>query len=160
MIKAIFPGSFDPPTNGHLNLIERAARLYDELHIVVAVNSEKGSFFPTKRRIALLEEMTKDMENVKVSSWDRLIVDYVRREGIDVLLRGVRAVSDFGYEFELAMIYKQLEPLLEVVFMPTDPRFLVVRSSVVKEIASYDGAVKGMVPEVVYTALMEKIHGA
>lgn len=160
MIKAIFPGSFDPPTNGHLNLIERASKLYDELHVVVAVNSEKGSYFSPDRRVRLLEEVSAGMENVKVTSWDRLIVDYVRQEGIDVLLRGVRAVSDFGYEFELAMIYKQLEPRLEVVFLPTDPRFLVVRSSVVKEIAQYDGAVKGMVPEVVFKALMEKIHGA
>jgi pantetheine-phosphate adenylyltransferase len=160
MIKAIFPGSFDPPTNGHLNLIERAAKLYDELHIIVAVNSEKSSYFSADQRVGLLNEMSSGMGNVKVASWDRLIVDYVRQEGIDVLLRGVRAVSDFGYEFELAMIYKQLEPRLEVVFMPTDPRFLVVRSSVVKEIANYDGAVKGMVPEVVFKALMEKIHGA
>ena len=160
MIKAIFPGSFDPPTNGHLNLMERAAKLYDELHIIVAVNSEKSSYFSADQRVGLLKEMSSGMRNVKVASWDRLIVDYVRQEGIDVLLRGVRAVSDFGYEFELAMIYKQLEPRLEVVFMPTDPRFLVVRSSVVKEIANYDGAVKGMVPEVVFKALMEKIHSA
>jgi len=160
MIKAIFPGSFDPPTNGHLNLIERAAKLYDELHVVVAVNSEKGSYFLPDHRVSLLEEITAGLGNVKVASWDRLIVDYVRQEGIEVLLRGVRTVSDFGYEFELAMIYKQLEPRLEVVFMPTDPRFLVVRSSVVKEIAQYDGAVKAMVPEVVFKALMEKMHGA
>lgn len=160
MIKAVFPGTFDPPTNGHVNLIERASGMFDELHIVVAVNSEKKGLFSPDERQKMLEELTRSHGNVKVAQWDRLIVDYVQREKANVLLRGIRALSDFGYEFELAMIYKELAPDLEVVFLPTDPKYLVVRSSIVKEIAGLNGKVDDMVPGLVLEALKRRIRGA
>ena len=159
MVKAVIPGTFDPPTNGHLDLIERASRMFEELFIVVAVNSEKKGLFSPHERRKMLEGLTRPLGNVKVVVWDHLIVDYARQEGASVLLRGIRALSDFSYEFELAMIYRELAPELEVVFMPTDPKYLVVRSSVVKELAGLGGKVDDMVPSLVLKELKKRIGG-
>lgn len=159
MIKAVVPGTFDPPTNGHLDLIERASRLFDKLFVVVAVNSEKEGLFSPGERRKMLEELVHPLGNVGVAIWDRLIAEYVRQEGANVLLRGVRGPSDFGYEFELAMIYRELTPELEVLFLPTNPKYHVVRSSVVKELACLGGQVDAMVPSLVLEELKKRIGG-
>ncbi len=156
-IKAMLPGSFDPPTNGHLNLIERSAKLFSQLDVVIADNISKKALFTGAQRLEMLEELLAPLPNVNVVIWDGLIVDYARREGIGVLIRGVRALVDFGYEFELAMTNKQLNPALEVLFMPTDPNFFVLRSSAIKEMAAFGADISTMVPPLVVEKLKEKL---
>ncbi|MFP4267521.1 MAG: pantetheine-phosphate adenylyltransferase [Spirochaetaceae bacterium] len=157
MRKAVFPGTFDPPTNGHLNLIERAAGIFDELYVVIAVNQEKKCLFPGKERQEMMEELLGNYKNVKVRPWDRLIVEFAVKHDVRVILRGVRALADFGYEFELAMTNKQLQPDLEIMFMPTDPKYFVLRSSAIKEIALYGGDISTMVPPRVAEALRSRL---
>jgi pantetheine-phosphate adenylyltransferase len=160
MRKAVLPGSFDPPTNGHLNLITRAASIFDELHIVIAFNRGKKYLFDEKERQTLMASLLKDLPNVQVRLWDRLVVDYARREEISVMIRGVRALADFSYEFELAMTNKELYPELEIIFMPTDPKYFVLRSSAIKEIAMFGGDISSMVPPEVGRLLVERLRGA
>ena len=157
MRKAVFPGTFDPPTNGHLNLIERAARLFDVLYVVIAVNQEKKCLFSAEERQEMMTDLLRSYENVEVRPWDRLIVEFADRNDARVILRGVRALADFGYEFELAMTNKQLKPELEIMFMPTDPKYFVLRSSAIKEIALYHGDISTMVPPKVASALRTRL---
>ena len=157
MRKAVFPGTFDPPTNGHLNLIERAARIFDILYVVIAVNQSKQCLFSGEERESMLKELLRKYDNVEVRPWDRLIVEFADRHETRVILRGVRALADFGYEFELAMTNKQLNPDLEIMFMPTDPKYFVLRSSAIKEIALYGGDISTMVPPRVADALRTRL---
>jgi len=156
MKRVICPGSFDPPTNGHMNLIHRAAKLCDEVDVVIAVNSWKQYTFSAEERVHMMSLLTRDYKNVKVSVWDRLIVDYAEKTGAKVIIRGVRALADFSYEFELSMTNKGLKPGIETIFMPTDPQFFVLRSSAIKEIALFGGDVSSMVPPLVAEALKKK----
>lgn len=153
MKKILFPGTFDPPTLGHLNMIERASNIFAEVHVVVSVNITKKPLFSPQQRIEMLNELVKDMPNVKVHVWDKLIVDFARKMDINIMLRGVRALADFSYEFELAMTNKALWPELDVIFMPTDPQFFVLRSSAIKEIALHGGDISTMVPPIVVKAM-------
>lgn len=155
-MKVVFPGSFDPPTNGHLNLIYRAAKVFDSVVVVIGDNGEKSNIFSVDERKAFLEEITSDIPNVEVGITNELIVEYAKEVGATVMLRGVRALTDFGYEFELAMTNKSLDPEIEIVFMPTDPKYFVIRSSVVNELARMKGKIKGMVPSCVEKALYVK----
>lgn len=157
-IRAMLPGTFDPPTNGHLNLIERSARLFESLDVVVADNISKKCLFTAQERMDMLREMLKPYGNVRVVSFGGLVVDYARKERINVLIRGVRALVDFGYEFELAMTNKQLYPELEVLFMPTDPIYFVLRSSAIKEMAAFGADVSTMVPKSVAEKLRSRIN--
>jgi len=157
MRKAVFPGTFDPPTNGHLNLIERAARIFDHIFVVIAVNQEKQCLFSAEERRNMMLELLESYENVQVELWDRLIVEFAEKHEAKVILRGVRALADFGYEFELAMTNKQLKPELEIMFMPTDPKYFVLRSSAIKEISLYGGDISTMVPPKVATALRSRL---
>jgi pantetheine-phosphate adenylyltransferase len=154
MLKAMFPGTFDPPTNGHLNLIRRAAGIFDSLYVVIAVNRGKSCLFNEDERLNMLKELLASYTNVELVLWDRLVVDFAAEMGIKVMLRGVRALADFSYEFELAMTNKGLSPELEIMFMPTDPKYFVLRSSAIKEIAEYGGDINAMVPPLV----AEKIY--
>ncbi len=156
-IKAMLPGSFDPPTNGHLNLIERSAKLFSQLDVVIADNIAKKCLFSGDERLKMLKVLLGHIDNVNVVIWNGLIVDYAAKEGIQVMIRGVRALVDFGYEFELAMTNKQLLPSLEVMFMPTDPNFFVLRSSAIKEMAAFGADISSMVPHLVAKELKEKI---
>lgn len=156
MIKAVFPGSFDPPTYGHLNIIERSRSLFNEVHVVIAVNSEKRYFFSEDERIQLVKEMVKPWDNVFVHSWNSLIVEYARIHEARVLIRGVRNLADFSYEFDLAMMNRGLNPEIETVFLSTDPQYFVLRSSAIKELASFGGDVSSMVPPHVARALSER----
>ena len=155
-MKVVFPGSFDPPTNGHLNLIRRAAKVFDSVVVVIGDNGDKSNNFTTEERKVFLEEITNDIPNVEVGITKTLIVEYAKEVGATVMLRGVRALTDFGYEFELAMTNKSLDPEIEIVFMPTDPRYFVVRSSIVIELARMKGKIEGMVPPCVAKALYVK----
>ena len=156
-IRAMLPGTFDPPTNGHLNLIERSARLFGHLDIVVADNTSKKCLFTAEERMAMLREILEPFPNVRVISWNGLVVDYARKERISVMIRGVRALVDFGYEFELAMTNKQLNPNLEVLFMPTDPNYFVLRSSAIKEMAAFGADISTMVPKSVAEKLRSRV---
>jgi pantetheine-phosphate adenylyltransferase len=157
MIKAVFPGSFDPPTFGHLNIVERASGLFDELLVAVAVNRQKMGLFAPEERRDLLLELLKDRPNVSVHLCDTLIVEFAKSHGCKVLVRGVRSVPDFSYEFELSIMNKGLNPGIETIFMPTDPKFFVLRSSAIKELAQYDGDLSGMVPPNVAKAVRAKV---
>jgi pantetheine-phosphate adenylyltransferase len=158
MIKAVFPGSFDPPTFGHLNIVERARGLFDELLVVVAVNRQKTGLFAPEERRDLLLELLGGYPNVSVHLCDTLIVNFAREHGCKVLVRGVRSVPDFSYEFELSIMNKGLNPGVETIFMPTDPKFFVLRSSAIKELASFDGDLSTMVPPNVALAVKAKVN--
>ncbi|MDR1787618.1 MAG: pantetheine-phosphate adenylyltransferase [Treponema sp.] len=156
MFKAVLPGSFDPATLGHINIIERASSLFDALIVIVAENRQKRYLFSAEERLAMMRELTRPWGNVSVVLWDSLIVDYMKQEGIPVLVRGVRGVDDFSYEFELSMMNKSLYPHIETLFMVTDPKYFVLRSSSIKELASFHGDVSAMVPGLVSDALKAK----
>ena len=156
MLKAAFPGSFDPPTLGHLNIIKRASGLFDELLVVIAENRQKKYLFSAKERETMLRRLTIDYGNVKVAVCKTLIVDFLQKQGIKIQIRGVRGMVDFPYEFEISMTNKVLNPGIETIFMTTDPEFFVMRSSSIREIASFQGDVSGMVPPLVAEALTKK----
>jgi len=156
-MKAAFPGSFDPPTLGHLDIIRRAAGLFDELLVVIAENRQKKYLFSAAERIDMIRQLTREFNNVSVTSCDSLIVNLLRKQGIRLLIRGIRGMEDFSYEFELSMMNKALDSSIETIFMSTDPEYLVLRSSSIKELASFGGDVSGMVPPPVASALMKKI---
>ena len=155
-MKAVFPGTFDPPTNGHLNLIERASRIMDQVLVVVSANAQKKCVFTPQERLEFLVTMTEDLPNVEVHTWDKLIVDFAASHGIKTILRGVRVFTDFGYEFELSMINKGINHSIETFLMPTDPRYFVLRSTAIKELVQLECDVSSMVPPVVERALKEK----
>ena len=157
MVKAVFPGSFDPPTNGHLDLIKRGSELFDSLDVVISYNYQKKYLLEPDERFNLMKEMTRGIDNVKVTLWDKLIVDYATENAISVILRGVRAIADFGYEFELSMMNKQLAPHIETVYLPTAQKYFVLRSSSIKELVQLGADVSAMVPKNVEILLKEKI---
>ncbi|MDR2478798.1 MAG: pantetheine-phosphate adenylyltransferase [Treponema sp.] len=158
MLKAAFPGSFDPPTLGHLNIIQRAAGIFDELVVVVAENRQKKYLFSSEERVSMLRRLAADRENVSVTACDSLIVDFLQKQGIRLLVRGVRGVDDFFYEFELSMMNKALDSRIETIFLTTDPDYFVLRSSSIKELASFHGNISGMVPPLVAGALEAKFR--
>lgn len=153
MVKAVFPGSFDPPTYGHVNIIERARTIFEEVLVVIAVNRGKNSVFSPEERMDFMKEIIAPWPNVSLYMHDSLIVDFAREHKCRVLLRGVRSVQDFSYEFELSVMNKGLRPDIETFFMPTDSKYFVLRSSAIKELASFGGDVSTMVPPVVAKAL-------
>ncbi len=157
MLRAVMPGSFDPPTNGHLNLIERASRIYHEIEVVIAANAQKSYTFSADERFDMMKKLVEPFDNVHVHLWDRLIVEFAEKMDARVMIRGVRALADFAYEFELSMVNKGLNPKVETIFMPTDPKYFVLRSSQIKELARLDGDISHMVPTLVATALKEKL---
>ncbi|MDR3115467.1 MAG: pantetheine-phosphate adenylyltransferase [Treponema sp.] len=156
MLKAVFPGSFDPPTLGHLNIIERAGSLFDELLVVVAENPRKKYLFSVEERVALIQELLRGQKKVKVYVWNSLIVEFMKPRDLHIIVRGVRGTDDFSYEFELSMINKALDATIETILMPTDPRYFVLRASAVKELAFFHGDVSSMVPPLVEEALQKK----
>ncbi len=157
MIKAMLPGSFDPPTNGHLNLIERASKIFEKLYVVIAVNDTKKYLFTAQERYRMISSLVEKYDNVEVKLCNDLVVNFAQELGVKVVLRGVRALVDFGYEFELAMTNRELNPNVEVIFMPTDPKYFVLRSSAIKEIASFGGDISSMVPPEVVSELKLKL---
>jgi pantetheine-phosphate adenylyltransferase len=156
MLKAVFPGSFDPPTLGHLNIIQRASAIFDELLVAVAENRQKKYLFSVHERVTLIQELIKDRQNVSVVICDSLIVEFMKQRDLKLLVRGVRGVDDFSYEFELSMMNKALDSNIETLFMTTDPAYFVLRSSGIKELAFFHGDVSSMVPPLVAEALKVK----
>ena len=156
MVKAVFAGSFDPPTFGHLNIIERVQKLFPEIHVVIAVNNNKTYCFSGEERLEMIQKLVSGWNNVSVHLWDSLIVDYAKKIKADVLIRGVRNDNDFLYEFDLAMMNKSLNPQIETLFLVPDPKFFVLRSSSIKELAVFGGDVSTMVPPIVEAMLKKK----
>lgn len=154
--RAVCPGSFDPVTNGHLDIIGRASRLYDEVVVAVLINKTKNSLFSVDERVALLGECTAQYGNVRVDSFHGLIVDFCRENDIQVIAKGLRAVSDFDYELKMAQMNNGLSNV-ETLFMPTSPLYSFLSSSLVKEVATFGGDVSGLVPEPVLEKLREKL---
>ncbi len=156
MTAAIYPGSFDPLTNGHEDIIERGIASFDRVIVAVANNPQKSPLFSVPERIALAKECLGAMPRVEIDTFDGLIVDYAKRKGVHVLLRGLRAVSDFEYEFQLASMNRKLAPDVETVFMMTSEESFYLSSRLVREVASFGGDVSKMVPAPVYAALRKK----
>ena len=154
---AVYAASFDPITNGHLDLIERAAKLFDEVVVAVATNVEKsGGTFPVDERLELIRDAVVGMKNVRIDTIEGLLVDYLRRTGARIVIRGLRALADFEYEFQLAHMNRRLAPSVDTLFFMTDERNHYVSSSLVKEVASLGGDVTGLVPPAVVRALADK----
>ena len=155
MRRAVCPGSFDPITFGHLDIITRASAHFDEVVVAVFINSTKQSLFTVEERIAMIKETTKDLPNIKVDSWSGLTVDYCKQNNIDVITKGLRAVSDFDYELQQAQV--NLQAGVDTMFMATDPAHSFLSSSLVKELAKYNGDISKMVPPSVEAALVKKL---
>jgi pantetheine-phosphate adenylyltransferase len=154
---AIYPGSFDPVTNGHLDLIERGEKMFDLLIVAVLQNSEKQPLFSVQERVEMLQEVTKQWSGVEVDVFDGLLVDYARKRGAGVILRGIRAVSDYEYELQMALMNRKLEPRLETVFMLPGLSYSYLSSKLVREIAQLGASLKGLVPPVVEERLRAKV---
>jgi pantetheine-phosphate adenylyltransferase len=153
---AVYPGSFDPITNGHVDIITRGLRMFDELIVLIAYNPVKKTLFSVEERIVMIREVIKDLPNVRVECHDGLLVDFVKNAGANVILRGLRALSDFEYEFQLALINRRLDREIETVFLMTGYKWFYISSTIINEAASLGGSVKGLVPEIVYQKLQEK----
>lgn len=153
---AIIPGSFDPPTNGHLDIIKRGLKLFDRIIVAILHNPSKETLFSLEERIGMLKEILKDHSNVEVDSSDGLLVDYAIKRDAHVILRGMRAVSDFEYEFQMALMNRRLNRTVQTVFLMTGLRWIFISSSIIKEAARFGGDITDMVPPVVYKKLKEK----
>jgi len=153
---AICPGSFDPITNGHLDIIKRGAKIFDNVVVVIFNNSAKTALFSVEERINLIKEATKDMKNVSVDVSDDLLINYAKEKKASVILRGLRAVSDFEYEMQITSMNRRLAKDVETFFVMTNNQYSFLSSSIVKEVAKYQGKVTGLVPEIVEAALKEK----
>jgi pantetheine-phosphate adenylyltransferase len=155
--RAVCPGSFDPVTNGHLDIIARAARLYDTVHVAVMVNKNKQGLFTIEERIALIETVTGDFGNVRVESFHGLLVDFCKQRDIPAIVKGLRAVSDFDYELQMAQMNIGLTGV-ETLFVPTNPAYSFLSSSLVKEVATWGGDVSHLVPPLVLEALDKRLR--
>ncbi len=160
MTTALCPGSFDPPTNGHLDVVERAARHFETVVVAVVANPSKEPLFSVEERSAMLKDALGHLDNLEVAIFDGLLVDFARDRGVKVVLKGLRAVSDFEYELQMAQMNAALDPGLDTMFMSTKPSWAFLSSSLVKEVAKYGGAVEGLVPPGVATALAERFGSA
>jgi len=157
-VAALYPGTFDPVTNGHADLVRRAARLFDRVVVAVANNPGKRPLFDVEERVALVRAVLNDLANVSVVGFENLLVDFVRAQGARVILRGLRAVSDFEFEFQLAGMNRRLAPDIETVFMAPSEQEMFISASLVKEIASLGGDVSEFVDARVVTALKKKLR--
>ncbi len=156
MTKAVFPGTFDPITNGHLNIIQRASKLFDEVDVLIAVNKNKKCLFSAEERLEMVKSLVGQFKNVTVHTYDGLVVKYASETGAKVLIRGIRNSNDFAYEFDLSLMNHNLDPEVETLFIPTDQKFILLKSSAIKELAQFHGDISGMVPDNVEKALKEK----
>jgi pantetheine-phosphate adenylyltransferase len=156
MRRAVCPGSFDPVTNGHLDIIGRASRLFDEVIVAVLVNDTKAGLFPHDERVAMLREVTGKYPNVRVDGFRGLLVDYCREQGAEIVVKGIRAVSDFDYELKMAQMNVGLAGV-ETLFMPTNPLYSFLSSSLIKDVAKWGGDVTAHVPDVVARRLAERL---
>jgi pantetheine-phosphate adenylyltransferase len=154
--RAVYPGMFDPMHNGHLDLIERSLRIFDELIVAVVANPSKEPLFSVKERLELIDEATAGMRNMRITSFDGLLIDLVSREEADCIVRGMRAVSDFEYEFQMALMNRKLRSTVETVFLVPHERYTYISSRLIKEVSSLGAPVTGMVPVLVEERLAAK----
>jgi pantetheine-phosphate adenylyltransferase len=155
-VKAIYPGSFDPVTNGHLDLIARGAKMFDHLVVAILRNSEKNPLFTVEERVAMLSEGTAEFGNVSVSTFDGLLVEFAREERAHAVVRGIRAISDYEYELQMALMNRRLAPDLETIFLMPDAKYSFVSSRLVKEVFRLGGSVDGLVPRFVIERMKDK----
>ena len=155
---AVYPGSFDPITNGHLDIIRRSARIFDKLYVSVLTNSAKVSSFSVGERMEMIKEVTKEFDNVEVDSFSGLLVNYVKQKEASVVVRGLRAISDFEYEFQMALMNHKLEEDIETLFMMTNGKYSFLSSSVVKELASHGGNLSDLVPDCLTEKIVNKLR--
>jgi pantetheine-phosphate adenylyltransferase len=153
---AVYPGSFDPLTNGHVDIIERGIRLFDKIIVAILVNVEKSPLFTMQERLDILRDVFKGQPNVEIDTFEGLLVDYVARRNADVIVRGLRALSDFETEFQMALMNRRLSPHVETVFMMPAEKYTYISSRLIKEVFSLGGQVNGLVPEIVETRLKQK----
>ncbi len=154
---AVYPGSFDPVTNGHIDLIKRTLGIMDELIVAVVKNPEKKPLFSVEERVEILKEVTKDLKDVRIDSFDELLVDYAKKIGAKTIIRGLRAISDFEYEFQMALMNRKLNKEIETVFMMPSARYSYLSSSMIKEVVSFGGSLCELVPKIVEERLKEKL---
>jgi len=155
---AIYPGSFDPVTNGHLDILERGLYIFDHVIMAILVNPSKKSLFTVEERVEMLRECTKDIENVEIDTFDGLLVDYAKSCNASAILRGMRAVSDFEYEFQLALMNRRFNRDIQTVFLMTGLRWIYTSSSIIKEAARFNGDISGMVPAYVVKKIKAKMN--
>jgi pantetheine-phosphate adenylyltransferase len=155
-VKAIYPGSFDPVTNGHLDLIARAANIFDHLVVAILRNSAKNPLFTVEERVSMLSEGTAAFNNVSVSTFDGLLVDFAREQRAHAVVRGIRAISDYEYEFQMALMNRRLSPEVETIFLMPDAKYSFVSSRLVKEVFRLGGSVDGLVPKFVIERMKDK----
>jgi len=153
----IFPGSFDPVTNGHIDIIKRGVKLFDKVIIAILLNPAKTFMFNLDERVDLLKNSLQDISNIEIDSFDGLLVDYAAKRNAKAILRGMRAVSDFEYEFQMTLMNRKLNKNIETVFLMTDMQWIFTSSSMIKEAASFGGDINGMVPSVVEKKIKEKL---
>ncbi len=158
-MRVIYPGSFDPLTNGHIDIIERCSEQFEQVTVAVLVNNSKVGLFTTQERLDLIKETTKHLNNVKVDSFSGLLIDYAKKIDTNIIVKGLRAVSDFEYEMQMALANKELYPKLETFFMVSNTKYSFLSSSIVKEVSVLGGDVSGFVPKIVEDALKDKIKG-
>jgi pantetheine-phosphate adenylyltransferase len=156
MRRAVCPGSYDPATNGHLDIIERASGLFDEVFVAVLINKSKKGLFTIEERMQMLREITSKLPNVRIDSWHGLLVDYCRQNGIIAIAKGLRSVSDFDYELQMAQMNRELSGV-ETLLMANNPAFGFVSSSLVKEVATYGGDIESLVPPIVAERVKERL---
>ncbi|WP_394272527.1 pantetheine-phosphate adenylyltransferase [Butyricicoccus sp.] len=153
----VYPGSFDPATLGHLDIIRRASRLFDKLIVAPMINGEKHSSFTMEEKVDFLQRMTHDLPNVEVESFSGLLADYVKEKNACAIVKGLRAVSDFEYEFQMALANKKLNPDVDTVFLMTGQKYLFLSSTIVRDIARHGGDITGFVPEEIREDIMKKL---
>nr|BFF03323.1 hypothetical protein GCM10020241_49980 [Streptoalloteichus tenebrarius] len=156
MRRAVYPGSYDPVTNGHLDIVERAARLFDEVVVAVMINKSKRTLFTVEERMDMLREVTAHLPNVRVDSWHGLLVDYCRQHEINAIVKGLRAVSDFDYELQMAQMNQRLSGV-ETLFMAANPLYSFLASSLAKEVAQFGGDVSGLLPPLVEKRVQQRL---
>ena len=153
---AVYPGTFDPITNGHLSIVNRALKIFDKLIIAILNNPQKRPLFSLEERILMIEKVLKSKSNVEVDSFDGLLVDYVIKKNSNVVLRGIRALSDFEFEFQMALMNRKLNRDVQSIFLMTDYKWFYISSTIIKEAASFNGDISGLVPPIVCQKLKEK----
>lgn len=159
MAVALYPGSFDPVTMGHLDIIRRSAAIFDNVYVAVAINSNKKPVFSIETRLEYLRKATRDLDNVQVITFDGLLVDAAKKNNARIVIKGLRAISDFEYEFQMALMNKKLGADVETLFMATSTKYLYLSSSLVKEVARLGGCIRDLVPEVVHDEILAQLRG-